>query len=146
VVARAEASIEDDLLWLVAEHLDRTLRELHSFGGVGWVAALHEAIDDQSRGAPGEEHLVAVQGLAAILADDVSVRLEDRAHLLARRHALLLEDAAASLIEDLVGELDVVLELSAELAKLRLLERLGRIVLLEFLDGKVGGIDRILCD
>lgn len=103
---------------MVAEHLDRTLRELGGLGGVGGVAAFHKAIHDQPGGAAGEEHLVAVQRVAAILADDVGVRLEDRDHLLGRRHGLMLEDAAACLIEDPIGELDVVLELGAELAKL----------------------------
>ena len=82
VVARGESSIEDDLLGLVAEHLDRTLRKLDNLGGVGRVAAFHEAIHDQPGGTAGEEHLVAVQGLVTILADDVGVRLEVRDHLL----------------------------------------------------------------
>ena len=40
----------------------------------------------------------------------------------------------------------LTLELGAELAKLRLLERLGRIVLFELVDGEPGGVDRVLCD
>ena len=50
------------------------------------------------------------------------------------------------MIEDPVRELDVVVQIGAKLVKLGLLERLGRKVLFEGLDGALRCIDRVLGD
>jgi hypothetical protein len=85
-------------------------------------------------------------GAAAPVTDDVGVRLEDRDDLLRRRHGLAVEHPAASLVEHLRCELDVVLERVTQLAELGLFERLRRELLLEFLDGDLRRGDRVFCD
>src|SRR5262249_58001140 len=102
VVARAEAAVEHDLLWLGAEHLDRASGELDRLVLVDWIAALDHTVDDQARSASGEKDLVAVQRVAPVLPDDVGVRLEDRDDLLRCGHGFSFEHAAPGLIEHLV--------------------------------------------
>ena len=88
---------------------------------------------------------MTVQRVAAVLADDVGVRLEDRDDLLWGWNGFAFEDAASGLVEHLVRKSDEVLELGAKL-KLGLLECFGWIVFLEFLDGGSRRSDRVLSD
>lgn len=96
---RGEAAVEGRLLGPSAVQLGHLLQEPDSPGGVGRVAVGHHAVEDEPGGAAGEEHLVAELHRPLLLDDHVGMGLEDRKHLLGRRHPLALEHPADGLVD-----------------------------------------------
>jgi len=73
-------------------------------GGVGGIAVFDDPVEDEAARASGEGELVTVVGVAAVLADDVGVGLEDRDQLLVGGNGFAVEDAALGLGDDLRDE------------------------------------------
>src|SRR6185436_8322955 len=80
------------------------------------------------------------------LADDVGVRLEDGNNFVTGGQVWPSKARRRVCFGNLVSGLAKVLELGAEVVKLRLLERLEWKVLFEFFDGEPRRSDRVLCD
>ena len=83
---------------------------------IGRVSIQHAVLSDQAAGAFGQKDLVAeldrLLSLAAL--DQVGVALKNGVDFLIRRDLLAIQHAAASLIDDAVAQLAIVLDVFAE--------------------------------
>ena len=93
VGARGESAIEARLPWGLAVQVLLSLHHVYGQRRVGRIALLDHRVRDQTGSAAGQAELVAVQGVAVVLDDDVGVGLEDGYELFAGGDLLVVEDA-----------------------------------------------------
>ncbi len=110
IILAGIATVHGSLAWVASVLVVLALKHADEKSGVGWVALLDDPVEDETADAARQRDLEPVVGVAAVLTDDVRMRLEDLDELLAGWNTLRVEDAATGLRNDLHAQGDVVLE------------------------------------
>ena len=123
------------------------IEHLFDQGGISGIAFQDDAVRDQVGLPHTEANLVAIEGLPAILLDNVRMGLEQRDHLFLGRNLLLVEHSAARLIHDPMGrgyDSHQIIAKSYQIGGCRVLEKMDHVA--RTADYLLGDLEQIRVD